>query len=1119
MAASEAECLPVRIIPIKLDGGQILENVKNTVDSEEQAEPDIKVKKSSIVEEEKFVKLETSRQLSGGTPITITTNAKEQESGEVKGEKEKEPHKSVSEGGGNETRSIPIQLESGEIIKPHFENLQEMAAPSWSIFHLKGNESERHVPIQVENLSARDSNISSTTSATVTSQPQRTSQTKSPSPAPILSTRPGTNFSTTTSESRTATSTATRKLSGTDSRNPFIDATGNNNPAAATSVEEETVVTTHESVRRPSVSASSTTTTQRLSSSSKEIFTTVERSSSSDTSTLPNRTIRSSATPDRDLGATGKSSATSDSSLLEGSSSTMSKPSQKPSDKRTAFFTQKTDEGMVDSKDDTKDERVKSFQHTFWKPGTPGSDPFSNQLEDSFAKMEDSTTSTSTTTSVSSKAFDKSKQQPTNSSKGQDDVSREQRKQSPPFVDDTVEPQVFPNVTRSSKSEFITSRAEFVCESTEIKTPVGAEEKLLGVAESTSKPPSGVRNIPIRKVSQSLDKDATLPSSWTPKEKQSPVTSESGDANISTATGLPPARDAPNTRRSYSTEERISTTQYNSETCAKKEALDSLKRVEAELEAARRKLTSEMEEITGSLPFTTNTAPASSRLKPVGGIGSKPTSERMGERSKSVESDRLYSQRKSSTGYRPRFQRERSLQDIDKDIETIWRELQELDKLPVGPTPPTVTPATTSATNSKASDRPPSAPPSLSQQNLVTPPWRIRNRTASGNNTTDSTIYKTRTSVREIPVNSNPRTIWDPINNASNKPGELPAKYPATPVQAGPTLSSSWDTKPNYFPTTANHFSFLPKPETKPGYITPTYVSSSPRTARSSARTVPIVQQTQQTQPQASPQTSAHQTSQSRPDIGQSKPSGGVSVRNVPINQTDGSRPGRSSAPGESIRPFPRDPSTGRPKAPGDTAAMSTPFGTMDSGRRSTSTERRETKQTYSGSSGLKSCLKNEAKSFSTLNHESQKQNVIFKKAGSEDKCRVKEDTTPDYDWIDISHSDAGGKEKSMEGKLLQTGTMSPKATQTSNDVATSTSNSPVNVPINVIGRQDSTPLNVKIEQNSKTNSPTATTNPFECGDCHDKQTVEIANGRGPSSPCDACTQTEKLKKSNCRVM
>ena len=30
------------------------------------------------------------------------------------------------------------------------------------------------------------------------------------------------------------------------------------------------------------------------------------------------------------------------------------------------------------------------------------------------------------------------------------------------------------------------------------------------------------------------------------------------------------------------------------------------------------------------------------------------------------------------------FRRERSLQDIDKDIETIWRELQELDKLPVG---------------------------------------------------------------------------------------------------------------------------------------------------------------------------------------------------------------------------------------------------------------------------------------------------------------------------------------------------------------------------------------------------------------------------------------------------
>ena len=39
-----------------------------------------------------------------------------------------------------------------------------------------------------------------------------------------------------------------------------------------------------------------------------------------------------------------------------------------------------------------------------------------------------------------------------------------------------------------------------------------------------------------------------------------------------------------------------------------------------------------------------------------------------------------------STYFRPKepkqrnlFQRERSLQDIDKDIETIWKELQELD--------------------------------------------------------------------------------------------------------------------------------------------------------------------------------------------------------------------------------------------------------------------------------------------------------------------------------------------------------------------------------------------------------------------------------------------------------
>ena len=50
----------------------------------------------------------------------------------------------------------------------------------------------------------------------------------------------------------------------------------------------------------------------------------------------------------------------------------------------------------------------------------------------------------------------------------------------------------------------------------------------------------------------------------------------------------------------------------------------------------------------------------------------------------------------------PGLRRERSLQDIDKDIETIWRELQELDKLPL--------------------DRPSStAPLPLSEQHLVSP--------------------------------------------------------------------------------------------------------------------------------------------------------------------------------------------------------------------------------------------------------------------------------------------------------------------------------------------------------------------------------------------------------------
>ena len=62
----------------------------------------------------------------------------------------------------------------------------------------------------------------------------------------------------------------------------------------------------------------------------------------------------------------------------------------------------------------------------------------------------------------------------------------------------------------------------------------------------------------------------------------------------------------------------------------------------------------------------------------------------------------------------PGLKRERSLQDIDKDIETIWKELQELDQIPLSTTSPSSsTPVTL-----------------LSSLPLVSPSWRRPSATA-----------------------------------------------------------------------------------------------------------------------------------------------------------------------------------------------------------------------------------------------------------------------------------------------------------------------------------------------------------------------------------------------------
>merc|ERR1712012_33599 len=152
---------------------------------------------------------------------------------------------------------------------------------------------------------------------------------------------------------------------------------------------------------------------------------------------------------------------------------------------------------------------------------------------------------------------------------------------------------------------------------------------------------------------------------------------------------------------------------------------EDLKRLTAELEESHNRLQAQARELAGrnGKLFRTET------------------------RSRSVEADR----RETGQSRRryPGLKRERSLQDIDKDIETIWRELQELDKLP-----------TDGATSS-------TAPPTLSEQQLVSPPWR------------------------------------------------RPAG--AAPQQQAPP----------------HHYSFVPRStETRPGAITPTSLSPSPRTAR-----------------------------------------------------------------------------------------------------------------------------------------------------------------------------------------------------------------------------------------------------------------------------------------------
>jgi hypothetical protein len=81
-------------------------------------------------------------------------------------------------------------------------------------------------------------------------------------------------------------------------------------------------------------------------------------------------------------------------------------------------------------------------------------------------------------------------------------------------------------------------------------------------------------------------------------------------------------------------------------------------------------------------------------------------------------------------------------------------------------------------------------------------------------------VTRTRATIRDLPPsNSQPRTIWDTPSPVRSNAWEAPTvgaernppKYPAAPLptSAG-QLSSSWDNKPNYFPTSSGptHFRY-----------------------------------------------------------------------------------------------------------------------------------------------------------------------------------------------------------------------------------------------------------------------------------------------------------------------
>jgi len=436
-------------------------------------------------------------------------------------------------------------------------------------------------------------------------------------------------------------------------------------------------------------------------------------------------------------------------------------------------------------------------------------------------------------------------------------------------------------------------------------------------------------------------------------------------------------------------------------------------------------------------------------------------------RSRSVGSEhRNVGARPKNSHQRYAFRRERSMEDIDKDIETIWKELQELDKLP------------------RSDDKDPemsertkqSAPPPLSEQELVIPSWRTSTPPASRKVSVPINVNKIvhKSSMpRPRPVSSSsPRTIWDPPATTEN-----PSKSSISQYQA--------------FSTPSTHFSFLPKADTKPGSITPTIVNVSTRTSRSAIK---------EKRSNIEPAESSRAHSNEKPERSKSMPR-----QNTEWPQCYNSF---QKIQGQSVT--------------GVKQKESTPLKScLKSDSRSNSLAR--TSQTRS-----KSPSRRESPAKQNVNF---KQETCQNKFDTENQASITEQT---YEFIDVKINKDEVKKvictQAEHKRIDDTKTLrnvpivrefNKEKTRLANPFTTTTKNEPRSIPIDIMKEQENKSTHILVNSDNQSEE----VNKREKKSEEEIKSVQIAVAAPLATEdacyaCDACTQTVvRDKKDGCNVM